>query len=45
MSWEFTAPHLADLGGNGAANFSFTLNFSDSSQTTVTGQSAPELVQ
>ena len=34
--------HIADTGGNGAATYKFTLNFSDGTSTTVTGQTAPD---
>lgn len=34
--------HIANTGGNGAATYSFTLNFADGSSTTVNGQTAPD---
>ena len=39
---SFTKLHIVDTGGSGAANFSFTLNFADTTTTTVTGQTAPD---
>jgi len=38
------ALHIADTGGNGAATYSFTLEFANGSSTTVSGQAAPDWI-